>query len=71
LTSDSSLISKERDVNTLTKILNTNLEFLKWREEILKETYEDEKQIAHQIAEKCTFQNQLLIESLRLADEQW
>lgn len=70
LTYDSSLMTKEKDVNTLTKILNSDLDFIKWKFEISKESYADENQLAQQLAERCFFQIQLIIDTFGLADNQ-
>ncbi|RMZ94177.1 TATA box-binding -associated factor RNA polymerase I subunit A [Brachionus plicatilis] len=70
LASDSSLMAKEKYVNVLTKILNSDLDFIKWKYEISKESYEDENQLAQQLAEKCIFQIQLIVDTYDLADNQ-
>lgn len=70
LTSDSHLMSKEKDVNMLTKVLNSDLDFIKWKKEVSKEKYEDENQFAQQLAEKCVFQIQLIIDCFDVVDNQ-
>lgn len=70
LTSDSNLVTKEKDVNMLTKVLNSDLDFIKWKKEVSKEKYEDENQFAQQLAEKCVFQIQLIIDCFDVVDNQ-
>ena len=61
--------NKEKEINTYISILNANLEYVKWQESvsILGENNEI-NDYDKQIAEKCCFQLELLIDSLDIPD---
>lgn len=62
---------KEKEIIALTNLLNSNLEFIKWKELIKEsEKLHHDNQLAIQIAEKCAFQYQLLFDTLDIADFQ-
>ena len=58
---------KEKDMASLVSILNTNIDYMKWKEAIQSQV---NSEYSTQLAEKCCFQLELLCESLDLPDFQ-
>lgn len=63
---------EEHETNLLISILNPNLDYIKWREAIEKDTESTkyDNHLAKQLAENCSYQFENLIETLDIADLQ-